>query len=150
METSVLQWAKPLTLTFRRARGSFCLLLPVRPPHMQPRVQALLDHAEGTGQDPESKGFLTEEVDVWRVPNAALANAALVLSSKNWKIYRWHQKRYIQKKIFFWGIHLCNAIDYTYTMKSSRELIVLCNDFSVVECCRSLYYTKKTHDIYKF
>ena len=36
--------------------------------------------------------------------------------------YCWHQKRYIQKNLF-WGINLCNVIDYTYIMKSSRELI---------------------------
>ena len=36
--------------------------------------------------------------------------------------YCWHQKHYIQK-IIFWGINLCNVIDYTYIMKSSRELM---------------------------
>ena len=36
--------------------------------------------------------------------------------------YCWHQKHYIQKTIFS-GINLCNVIDYTYIMKSSRELI---------------------------
>ena len=36
--------------------------------------------------------------------------------------YCWHQKPYIQKNIF-WGLNLCNVIDYTYTMKSSREFI---------------------------
>ena len=35
--------------------------------------------------------------------------------------YCWHQTLHTEN--IFWGINLCNVIDYTYIMKSSQELI---------------------------